>query len=54
MASSFFSMEYRGHDPGVWWLSSPGWLVAGGVVKVLTLGQVLVLGSDVSFSACKT
>ena len=30
------------------------WVVAVDVVKVLAVGQVLVLGSDVSFSVCKS
>ena len=25
VASSFFSLKYPVHDPGVWWFSSPGW-----------------------------
>ena len=25
VASSFFSLKYPVHDPGVWWVSSPGW-----------------------------
>ena len=56
VASFFLCLKYPGHDPRVQWLSSSRGLLgpARAVAMVLAVGQVVVLGSDLSSSVCKS
>ena len=54
IASLFLYFKDPGHDSRVWWLSSsPGGLPRTFAV-VLAVRQVMILGSDVSCSVCKS
>ena len=53
VAVASFSFKNQGHDPEVWWLSSSPKGVAGAVAVVLAVGQLVILGSDVS-SVCQS